>query len=63
MSNHITHDFKVLIKDVLKLILSQGEMTSKRQLSKTLMCNINKKINNPTTLGKNMILSTRNIVC
>ncbi|ORD95867.1 hypothetical protein HERIO_2152 [Hepatospora eriocheir] len=52
MTNYITYEVKVLIEDDLISGLSQREVAVKRQVSKTLVCNINKNLKNRTPLGK-----------
>ncbi|ORD95379.1 TCB1 [Hepatospora eriocheir] len=52
MTNHITYEVKILIEDDLISGLSQREMALKRKVSKTLVCNINKKLKNGTPLGR-----------
>ncbi|ORD95420.1 hypothetical protein A0H76_812 [Hepatospora eriocheir] len=44
MTNHITYEVKVLIEDDLISGLSQREVALKIKVSKTLVCNINKKL-------------------
>ncbi|ORD98577.1 hypothetical protein A0H76_2241 [Hepatospora eriocheir] len=52
MSNQIVYEVKVLIEDDLISGLSQREVALKIKVSKTLVCNINKKLKNGTPHGK-----------
>ncbi|ORD97661.1 hypothetical protein A0H76_282 [Hepatospora eriocheir] len=52
MTNYITYNVKMFIEDDLISGLSQREEALKRQVCKTLVCNINKKLKNRTPLGR-----------